>query len=295
MKILNIGSLNIDYVYQVDDFVAGGETKLSESMKIFSGGKGLNQSIALKRAGAEVYHGGLIGRDGLFLKELLQKEGVNTDFISTVDESTGHAIIQVNKSGENCILLFGGANQLFAADGIDAILGSFNKGDYVLLQNEINHMDYIINKAYDLGLNIILNPSPINDKLKGYPLDKVSTFILNEIEGSELTGMNEAESILKVLIAKYPNSNFVLTLGSKGVIYGHKEERIAVEAKKVIPVDTTAAGDTFTGYYLSGILKGKTVKEALELATAAAALAVTRAGAAPSIPVLSEVLIQPFK
>ncbi len=291
MKIINIGSLNIDYVYQVDDFVAGGETKLSESMKVFSGGKGLNQSIALKRAGAEVYHGGLVGKDGIFLKELLQREGVNTDFISTVDGSTGHAIIQVNKKGENCILLFGGANQLFRKEGIDAILSSCNKGEYVLLQNEINHMDYIINKAYDLGLKIILNPSPINDSLKGYPLDKISTFILNEVEGNELTGRDEPELILKELTAKYPDSEFVLTLGSKGVIYAHKEERIAVEAKKVIPVDTTAAGDTFTGFYLSGVIMGKTVKEALELATEAAALAVTRAGAAPSIPMLSEISI----
>ena len=124
MKIINIGSLNIDYVYQVDDFVAGGETKLSTSMKIFSGGKGLNQSIALRRAGAEVYHGGLIGSDGIFLKELLKREGVNTDFISTVEGATGHAIIQVNSSGENCILLFGGANQLFKEEGIDTILAS---------------------------------------------------------------------------------------------------------------------------------------------------------------------------
>ena len=291
MKIINIGSLNIDYVYQVDDFVAGGETKLSTSMKIFSGGKGLNQSIALRRAGAEVYHGGLIGSDGIFLKELLQREGVNTDFISTVEGATGHAIIQVNSSGENCILLFGGANQLFKEEGIDTILASCNKGDYVLLQNEINHMDYIINKAYDLGLKIILNPSPINDNLKGYSLDKVSIFILNEVEGSELTGKTEPESILEELTSKYPDSDFVLTLGSKGVIYAHKEERIAVDAKKVVPVDTTAAGDTFTGYYLSGILMGKTVKGALELATAASALSVTRPGAAPSIPVLSEILI----
>ncbi|WP_426350608.1 ribokinase [Alloiococcus sp. CFN-8] len=291
MKIINIGSLNIDYVYQVDDFVAGGETKLSEAMKIFSGGKGLNQSIALRRAGAEVYHGGLIGSDGAFLKELLQQEGVNTDFISTVEGSTGHAIIQVNNHGENCILLFGGANQLFTTEGIDTILASFNKGDYVLLQNEINHMDYIINKAYDLGLKIILNPSPINDKLKSYLLYKVSTFILNEVEGSALTDREEPESILNELTSKYPNSEFVLTLGSKGVIYAHQEERIAVPAQKVTPVDTTAAGDTFTGYYLSAILMGKTVKEALELATAAAALSVTRPGAAPSIPVLSEILI----
>lgn len=292
MRIINIGSLNIDYVYHVDEFVMGGETKLSESMEIFSGGKGLNQSIALKRAGAEVCHAGLIGRDGSFLKELLQKEGVNTDFISYVDGSTGHAIIQVNKHGENCILLFGGANQRFSEEYIDSVLSSCNKGDYILLQNEINKMDYIINKAYDLGVKIILNPSPLNDCLKDYPLDKVSTFILNEVEGSQLTGRDEPEIILNELTNKYADSEFVLTLGSKGVIYAYKDKRIAVEAKKVAAVDTTAAGDTFTGYYLSSILMGKTVKEVLEIATAAAAIAVTRPGAAPSIPMLHEVLAQ---
>jgi len=292
MRIINIGSLNIDYVYQVDEFVMGGETKLSESMEIFSGGKGLNQSIALKRAGAEVCHAGLIGRDGTFLKELLQKEGVNTDFISYVDGSSGHAIIQVNKHGENCILLFGGANQRFSEEYIDSVLSNCNKGDYILLQNEINKMDYIINKAYDLGVKIILNPSPLNNALKNYPLDKVSIFILNEVEGSQLTGKDEPEIILNELTNKYINSEFVLTLGSKGVIYAYKDERIFVEARKVAVVDTTAAGDTFTGYYLSAILMGKPVREALELATAAAAIAVTRPGAAPSIPMLHEVLEQ---
>jgi len=290
MKIINIGSLNIDYVYEVDSFVKKGETKLSNKLNIYSGGKGLNQSIALKRAGAEVYHGGLIGKDGSFLKELLEKEKVNTDFISIINSPSGHAIIQVDESGDNCILLHGGANQLFTEEIVDSILENFNKGDYLLLQNEINLMEYIINKASEKGLIIVLNPSPINSKLKFYPLDKVDIFILNEVEGKELTNKEKEEDILNELISKYPKAQFVLTLGEKGVRYGFKDERIEVNAKQVKAVDTTAAGDTFTGYYLSSMLSGKSVQEALETATVASSITVTREGAANSIPYMKEIL-----
>lgn len=290
MKIINIGSLNIDYVYEVDSFVKKGETKLSNKLNIYSGGKGLNQSIALKRAGAEVYHGGLIGKDGSFLKELLEKEKVNTDFISIINSPSGHAIIQVDESGDNCILLHGGANQLFTEEIVDSILENFNKGDYLLLQNEINLMEYIINKASEKGLIIVLNPSPINSKLKSYPLDKVDIFILNEVEGKELTNKEKEEDILNELISKYPKAQFVLTLGEKGVRYGFKDERIEVNAKQVKAVDTTAAGDTFTGYYLSSMLSGKSVQEALETATVASSITVTREGAANSIPYMKEIL-----
>lgn len=290
MKIINIGSLNIDYVYEVDSFVKKGETKLSNKLNIYSGGKGLNQSIALKRAGAEVYHGGLIGKDGSFLKELLEKEKVNTDFISIVNSPSGHAIIQVDESGDNCILLHGGANQLFTEEIVDSILENFNKGDYLLLQNEINLMEYIINKASEKGLIIVLNPSPINSKLKSYPLDKVDIFILNEVEGKELTNKEKEEDILNELISKYPKAQFVLTLGEKGVRYGFNHERIEVNAKQVKAVDTTAAGDTFTGYYLASMLSGKSVQEALEISTLAAAITVTREGAADSIPYMKELL-----
>jgi len=290
MKILNIGSLNIDYVYEVDNFVKKGETKLSKKLNIYSGGKGLNQSIALKRAGAKVYHGGLIGMDGSFLKELLEKEEVNTDFIKVVNSPSGHAIIQIDESGDNCILLHGGANQLFTEEIIDSILENFNEGDYLLLQNEINLMEYIINKASEKGLTIVLNPSPINSKLKSYPLEKVNIFILNEVEGKELTYKEKEEEILNELIFKYPEAQFILTLGEKGVIYGANDERIEVKAKPVKAVDTTAAGDTFTGYYLASMLSGKSVQEALETATVASSITVTREGAANSIPYMKEIL-----
>lgn len=148
MKILNFGSLNIDYVYSVDHFVQKGETISSSQMNIFSGGKGLNQSVALGRAGAKVFHAGRIGKDGEFLVEQLKEAGVNTDLV-VVDEdcSTGHAIIQNDAEGDNCILLYGGANQRITKEQIDAALEQFDAGDYLVLQNEISNLPYLMEKA----------------------------------------------------------------------------------------------------------------------------------------------------
>lgn len=289
MKILNIGSLNIDYVYEVDNFVTAGETKLSKQLKIFSGGKGLNQSIALAKAGASIYHAGIIGKEGSFLKEELQREGVNTDFIKCIDSQTGHAIIQVNSQGNNCILLYGGANQAFTEDYIDEVFENFTEGDFILLQNEINMMDYIIETAYKKGMKIVLNPSPINDALKNYPLDKVDFFILNEVEGKALTGEEEADLIIKKMEKIYPKAEIVLTLGEKGSMYKHKDRTIVQPIHKVKAVDTTAAGDTFTGYFIASLCSGLSIEESLKRAAIASGISVSRHGAAASIPYSEEV------
>ena len=188
MKILNFGSLNIDYVYNVDHFVQKGETISSSQMNIFSGGKGLNQSVALGRAGAKVFHAGRIGKDGEFLVEQLKEAGVNTDLV-VVDEdcSTGHAIIQNDAEGDNCILLYGGANQRITKEQIDAALEQFDAGDYLVLQNEISNLPYLMEKAAEKQMKIVLNPSPMDEKIKALPLDKVTLFFVNEIE-AERTG-----------------------------------------------------------------------------------------------------------
>ncbi len=290
MKILNFGSLNIDYVYEVNHFVRGGETLASNRLEKFCGGKGLNQSVALARAGANVYHAGCVGKDGGMLIDILKESGVDCSFIETVDEVTGHAIIQVDKNGENCIILYGGANSSITLEHIDNVLGHFGEGDYILLQNEINNLGIIMDKAYQRGLKIILNPSPVSENIKSLPLDKVSYLILNEIEGKEITGRDEPEEILKELRNKYPECVFVLTLGSRGSIYDDGKKRRSQGIFKVKAVDTTAAGDTFTGYFVREITSGSTPEKALETASKAAALAVSRMGAAPSIPVYDEVM-----
>lgn len=163
MKVLNFGSLNIDFVYRLEHIAHPGETISSYNLEIFPGGKGLNQSVALARAGADVYHAGMIGEDGEFLRDICRKSGVNTDNIKQIEIRTGNAIIQVADSGDNCIVLYPGANREITTDFIDSVLSVFGKDDVLLLQNEINLVDYLIDASKKKGMKVILNPSPFDD------------------------------------------------------------------------------------------------------------------------------------
>ena len=290
MKILNFGSLNLDLVYQMPHFVRAGETLSSTSFSRNVGGKGLNQSVALAKAGAEVYHAGLVGEDGGMLRSFLQDNGVDARFVRTIDQPSGHAVIQVEPAGNNCIFLYGGANMCVTEEFIRKALAPFGAGDFLVLQNEVNAIDRIIELAAEKGMQVVLNPSPIADNLKDLPLDKVSWFILNEIEGGELSGETEADKILDKLTALYPNAKIVLTLGGDGSVYAGNGERVSQPAYTVQAVDTTAAGDTFTGFFFAAVADGVPVAEALKRASKASSISVTRPGAAASIPTLNEVL-----
>jgi ribokinase len=294
MKILNFGSLNYDYIYSVDHIVEGGETISSSKREIVCGGKGLNQSVALTRAGAKVYHAGMVGKDGTELLNVCKASGINASNISVVEGESGHTIIQVDKEGQNCIILFGGSNHKITKEHIDEVLSGFEKDDIILLQNEINLLDYIIEQSYKKGLKIILNPSPFDDMLKKCDLSKISIFILNEIEGEQITGEKNHKKILDEMLNKYPNSKIVLTLGSKGVMYKDKNQECCRDAYKVNIVDTTAAGDTFTGYFIASLVNNVTIEQSLEISSKAAAIAVTKAGATTSIPFMEEVLKAKF-
>ena len=291
MKILNYGSLNIDYTYSVDHFVRGGETMSSEEMHVFSGGKGLNQSIALSKSGAEVWHAGAIGTgDGDFLIRQLKEAGVNTEYISVLDGKTGHAIIQKAKDGGNCILLFGGANQKITREMVDGVMDHFEKGDYLVLQNEISEIGYIMERAREKGMVLVFNPSPMDDKISTYPLEYVDYFLLNEIEAGDICGeQGSGEELLQKLSDKFPASKIVLTLGGDGSLYRDGQRILTQGIYKVPVADTTAAGDTFTGFLSGGLVQGLDAGEALDLAAKAAAIAVSRPGAAPSIPSREEV------
>lgn len=288
MKILNFGSLNIDHVYQVPHFVAPGETLASTNYQKNAGGKGTNQSIALARAGAEVYHAGQIGQDGLFLKEMLEADGVNTEWLRVGETPTGHAIIQVDQQGQNCILICGGANAAISEAYMKQVFADFEPGDFVLFQNEVAGLPQLLKHASENGLRIILNPSPIGPEIKESDLSLVDYFIMNEIEGFAITGKKDPIEILDEMHRCYPKAAVVLTLGSEGACFGSGTEHVFQEARKVAAVDTTAAGDTFTGYFFASLLAGETPAEALRLATDAAAIAVSRAGAACSIPKRNE-------
>ena len=290
MKVLNFGSLNLDYVYQVDHIIIPGETQATKSRNTFCGGKGLNQSIALAKAGIPVYHAGQIGEEGDILLETCKANGVNTEFIKKVPGPSGHTVIQVDKNGQNSILLFGGSNRSITREFVDEVFANFEKDDILLLQNEVNELDYIIDTAYEKGMMIILNPSPYDSALDACDLSKVSLFLVNEIEGFQITGEKEPEKILAKIKEVYPKAKIVLTLGGDGSVYQDETGIYHQGIFKVKAVDTTAAGDTFTGYFISSILDGTPVQEGLKLAAKASAIAVSRPGATDSIPLREEVM-----
>ena len=291
MKIYSIGSLNIDYVYSVEHFVAPGETLSSDSMQTFPGGKGLNQSIALAKAGATVVHGGIVGNGGDFLVDTMANAGVDVSKIKLDNAPSGHAIIQVNKQGQNCILLFAGTNFAVDKDYVEAVLADAEAGDIVLMQNEISCLDVIFELANQKGLQIAFNPSPFNDRIKELPLQYVDWWFCNEIEGEALFGSDIPEEILKSFTEKYPESNLILTLGKNGSMFKNKDLELYQPIYDSKRVDTTAAGDTFTGYFLNAVTSGKDVATALKLATKASSIAVSRKGASVSIPTADEVNI----
>ncbi|MDD3214214.1 MAG: ribokinase [Eubacteriales bacterium] len=291
MKILNFGSMNIDRVYDVDAFVRPGETILARELCFYPGGKGLNQSVAAARAGAQVIHAGAIGEDGAFLADLLREAGADVAGLLQVEGPSGHAVIQVSKSGQNSIIVFGGANQQLPDDYLDAMLAQAAPGDIVLLQNETNATGAIMRRAHDRGLVVAFNPSPFPDDLEALPLACVDLFLVNASEGALLANLSEKadpETVLLALEKRYPNAAVVLTLGSDGVVYRGHGQTCAHPGYRVNAVDTTAAGDTFCGYFLAGLCRGENIDLCLMQAGAAAAIAVSRAGAAPSIPEKAE-------
>lgn len=292
-KILNFGSLNIDYVYSLDHIVREGETEASFDYQVFAGGKGLNQSVALARAGGWVFHAGRIGKEGRFLREALEENGVDCQFLLTDDGANGHAIIQRSAAGENSILLYPGANHQNTREDMDRALAQFGEGDVLVCQNEICETAYLIEAAFRRGMQIAWNPSPVTDIIQAVDFHMVSWLIINELEGQAITGESSPAGILAELRLRYPALRTVLTLGPGGSVYQDgplilRQERYTVPVK-----DTTAAGDTFLGYFIQEAARAgaepSAVQHALKLASMAAALAVSREGAMPSVPTREEV------
>lgn len=290
-KILNFGSLNIDYVYSLDHIVKEGETQASNGYQIFEGGKGLNQSVALARAGANVFHAGKIGKEGIFLKDALETSGVDCTYLSIDEGANGHAIIQRSKTGQNSIILYPGANHKITTEDIDKILDNFSQGDILVCQNEISQMSYLIKAAYNKGMSIAWNPSPVTDIVKEINFNMITWLIINEIEGNIVTGEQEPDQILQTLRTKYPNLRVVLTLGEDGAVYQDADIKLQQKRYTVPVKDTTAAGDTFLGYFINEVSTNPSnISSALQMASMAAALAVSKEGAMPSIPQRKEVI-----
>ena len=272
MKVINFGSLNIDLVYRVHEFARPGETVPALSFSRFAGGKGLNQSIALARAGAPTLHAGAVGEDGNFLLETLRESGVDCSAVE-VDAiaPSGHAVIQVADSGENVIVLFPGTNHRISHELIRKALSQAEAGDILLLQNEISAIPEIIREAADRRMRIFFNPAPMTSAVRDYPLNSVDTLIVNETEYDALKPYRLPDGI-----------NVLKTLGARGAVYN---DTIQVAAKRVDKVvDTTAAGDTFIGYFIAELLQNRSIETAMETASVASAWCIQRSGAAVSIP-----------
>ena len=252
MKLVNFGSLNVDRVYRVEQFVRPGETVLAEDCRFFAGGKGLNQSVAAARAGARVLHAGMVGEDGGLLLETLAESGADVSLIRRAAGPSGHAVIQLDRQGQNCILVHGGANRCLTEAYVDEVLALCGPGDMVLVQNEVNLVPYIIRRAADRGLHVAFNPSPVSTAMADYPLEAVRWLILNELEGAQLAGLERAEreqgpAILEGLRRRYPAAGLVLTLGAEGVLCWDGGTYLEREAYTVPVADSTGAGDTFCG------------------------------------------------
>ncbi len=245
----------------------------------------------MARAGAQVAFAGAVGADGGMLVEALEAEGIDIRRLQRLHGATGHAVIQVDKEGRNCILILAGTNGQIGEEDVKNALNDFGPGDVVVLQNEISCVDRILAEAHGRGMTVVLNPSPFDGRALSYDLSLVDILLVNEGEGLTLAGVGREEDILPALRRRYPGLRVVLTLGERGAAYMDADgDVVRCGAHKVRAVDTTAAGDTFTGYFLPQLLSTGDSRRALRLASVASGIAVSRSGASTSIPWLREVL-----
>ncbi|MDD7464650.1 MAG: ribokinase [Actinomycetaceae bacterium] len=367
MKVISFGSLNLDITHRVPHIALPGETLTSTHRAVFPGGKGLNQAVALRRAGMDVYMAGKVGRDGLPLIEYLNAEGIDTSLVRITDGVTGYAMIQVDDAGENSILLYPGENRNLTSQEIDDVLTNVSAGDVVVFQNEINDVPSTIDRAKLRGATVVLNPSPCDAAISEVKLENVDYLFVNELEGAALAklegaalaelegaalaklegaasaGARDPKEILANLRERYPHLHVILTLGARGAYYCGDSTLEFAKALPTSVVDSTGAGDTFLGYFMAEILTQANPHEnsqtgsqmdtqtnaqmgsqtganpavdarasspadaqvglqaspqvslqtsldrALQFASAAAAIAVSRSGAAQSIPTRAEV------
>ncbi|NOD93951.1 ribokinase [Ruegeria sp. HKCCD4884] len=284
MTIWNLGSINADMVYDLPHLPAPGETLAALGLDRFLGGKGANMSVAAARAGARVSHIGAVGHDGSWAKDRLTEYGVDTRYISEADVPTGHAIIAVDAEGENLIILYPGANHALEVSDLGQALSSASTGDLLILQNETNAQVEAAQLGHRMGLTVCYAAAPFQAQAVKAVLPYLDFLILNEVEADQLrqeTGLNAAD---------LPVRHVIVTLGSKGARYlQNGSDPVEFEAHKVQAVDTTGAGDTFTGYVLAGMDRGMPMEQAILQANRAAALMVTRHGTADVIPDLKEV------
>ncbi|MEW2918664.1 ribokinase [Ruegeria sp. ANG10] len=283
MTIWNLGSINADMIYDVPHLPGPGETLSANRLDRYLGGKGANMSVAAARAGAQVAHIGAVGPDGRWALDRMTEYGVDTRHIAEVEVPTGHAIIAVDAQGENNIILFPGSNHAITQDQLGQALSTALQGDVLVMQNETNLQVEAAKMGRDLGLTVCYAAAPFQADAVQAVLPYLDFLILNEIEAEQLQQATE-QSVTDLEV-----EHVIVTLGSKGARYYHRGAASDFPAHKVKAVDTTGAGDTFTGYVLAGMDRGMLMAQVISQANRAAALMVTRHGTADVIPDLKEV------
>ncbi|WP_121060915.1 ribokinase [Chachezhania antarctica] len=285
MTIWNLGSINADMIYTVPRLPAGGETLAATALRQFLGGKGANMSVAAARAGGHAAHIGAVGADGAWAKRRMTEYGVDTRHIAELGGATGHAIIAVEPSGENQILIWPGTNRTIPEDLIGTALTEAASGDILLIQNETNAQDIAARIGRDMGLKVAYAAAPFEAAAVQAVLPFLDILVLNAVEAEQLADATGT------MPGDLPVAHVVITLGADGArhIDTVRGEDTSYPAVPVEAVDTTGAGDTFTGYLMAGLDRGMPMAQAIGLAMQAAALMVTREGTADVIPDLKDV------
>lgn len=283
MAIFNFGSINVDHFYTLPNLPKPGETLAATDYSAGLGGKGANQSIAAQKGGAKVHHIGAVGQDGVWALSMLRASGVDVENVQILDMATGHAIISIEESGENSIVIFSSANVAQRESNVIAGLKSGTPKDYCLLQNETNLVQFAAETAHANGMRVVYSAAPFDaEKVQGV-LPFVDILALNEVEAAQLA------DALGVTADHLPVAGVLITKGADGAVYRDSHHKIEVPAFSVDPVDTTGAGDTYLGFFVAGLDAGMDFKGAMTFAAAGAALQVTRPGTAEAIPNLTEV------
>lgn len=282
-KIFNIGSINVDHVYRVNEMPAPGETITAISCERFLGGKGINQSIASAKAGGETIHVGAIAEGDTWVRDQIRQFGVGVDQIANSTHDTGHAIIYVDDAGENEIVIFGGANQNLEISRIENVLNNAGEGDWVLIQNETNLLEEIVSQAEVKGLKIAYAAAPFVAEIAVALLDKIDLLAVNKGEANQLAEAMQVEP------EHLPVPMLLITRGESGAVFLENGKHFDQSAFAAKAVDTTGAGDTFLGSFLANYVRDGNASAALEYAAAASSIQVTRPGAATAIPEREEV------